>query len=387
MHPSHVVRALLFGALLLAPLGALVLAENDHAAIKTDELSARLEKARAKYDVPALAAAIIRPGHQPVVAVVGVRQRGTDTAATAADQWHLGSNTKPITALLIALLIDLGLLDWDTPLEQIFPEHADKWSPDLKKITPQHLLTHTSGLPNLGPIQWFLLGNRVGSPAQDRARLVKDLSTVKLSAAPGKKYGYSNLGYSVLGAIIDRRGNASWETQVEQKVFGPLGIKHWGLGPMDNQVALKYPWPHQSNGKPVAPDGVMDNPPVMNSAGRIHMSVADYNRFLAETLKLARGERGLVKQATAQKMFSNSYPVSPHSLSGWLGFRKDPAARGLVLQHDGSNTLNYCTAVVMPDLNLALCVFTNQGTVGGPGARVCQDIRTQIRSLAGSPPK
>jgi CubicO group peptidase (beta-lactamase class C family) len=116
------------------------------------ELIALLEKARTKHDVPALGAGIIRAGAKPRLAVVGVRRRGDEALAMTDDQWHLGSNTKPMTALLIALLIDLGLLDWDTPLEEIFPEHADKWYEDLKKITPQHLLTHTSGLPGIGPL-------------------------------------------------------------------------------------------------------------------------------------------------------------------------------------------------------------------------------------------
>ena len=93
--------------------------------------------------------------------------------AAADDQWHIGSNTKPITALLVALLIDQGMLDWDTPLEEIFPEHVDKWSADLKKITPAHLLTHTSGLPTIGPLLGFLIGRSEGTAVQDREKVVR----------------------------------------------------------------------------------------------------------------------------------------------------------------------------------------------------------------------
>jgi CubicO group peptidase (beta-lactamase class C family) len=311
------------------------------------------------------------------MAVVGVRKRGTDILAMIDDQWHLGSNTKPITALLIALLIDLGLLDWDTPLEQIFPEIAVKWSPDLKKITPAHLLTHTSGLPSTGPLLGFLLGSNKASPAQNRDKLVKSLGTVRLTAKLGEKYEYSNLGYVLLGAIIDRRGKGSWEEQLEKKVFRPLGIKQWGLGPSDQKEAGKHPWPHSADGEPIPEGGLMDNPPVLNSAGRVRMSVADYQRFLAETLKLVRGEQGLLKPATAKKMFTSPYSASPHSLSGWLTFSKK-GSEGLVLAHDGSNRLNYCTAVVVPDENLALCVLTNQGGPDGPGAKVCHQIQSEL---------
>src|SRR5262249_6270555 len=152
------------------------------------------------------------------------------------------------------------------------------------------------------------------------------------------KYEYSNLGYCVLGAVIDRRGKAPWEEQLEKKVLRPLGIKEWGLGPWGKEEGRKQPWPHRADGKPCSPDGCHDNPPVMNPAACLHMTVADYQRFLAETLRLARGEKGLLKPATARKVFTNPYPASPHSLSGWLGFRKQAGARRLVLEHDGSNS-------------------------------------------------
>jgi D-alanyl-D-alanine carboxypeptidase len=372
---------LFVGPGLLAGLHVFGQTDKTTPGVKAEELRSLLEKARAKHDLPALGAGIIRAAEQPRVSVVGVRKRGTEAPATVDDQWHLGSNTKPITAFLIALLIDLGLLDWDTPLEQIFPEHADKWSADLKKITPAHLLTHTSGLPPNGLLFGFLIGLSQGSPAKDREWVAKNLAAAKLIAKPGEKDDYSNLGYVVLGAIIDRRGKAPWEEQVDKKLFEPLGIKQWGIGPAAKNEAIPAPWPHTTDGKPAAADVTVDNPPVLNSAGRVRMSIADYNRFLAETLKLARGEKGLLKPATARKMFTNPHPVSPHSLSGWVGFRKQPDAKGLILRHDGSNTFNYCTAVVAPDQNLAFCVLTNQGGPGGPGAKACRDLQKELRSL------
>jgi CubicO group peptidase (beta-lactamase class C family) len=378
-----VLACVLFpGLLMLVPVPIQGQTGGKGPGVTATELRALLEKARARHHLPALAAGILRAGGQPCVAVVGMRKRGTNKAATTDDQWHLGSNTKPITALLIALLIDLGLLDWDTPLAEIFPEHAGQWSADLKKITPAHLLTHTSGLPSAGPLPWLLLAGRTeGSAVKDRARLVKNLAMVRLAAAPGEKHQYSNLGYVILGAIIDRRGKASWEEQLEKKVFQPLGIKAWGLGPLGKRDAVVEPWPHEDDGTPVAQEDIMDNPPVMNSAGRVHLSVADYQRFLAETLRLARGEKGLLKPATAEKLFTNPYPTSPHCLGGWLGFRKKPGARDLVLEHDGSNAFNYCTAVVVPDQDLAFCILNNQGGPGGPGARACHELQKKLRAL------
>lgn len=73
--------------------------------------------------------------------------------------------------------------------------------------------------------------------------------------------------------------------------------------------------------------------------------------------------------------------MRPHSLSGWIGFRKKPGAKGLVLAHDGSNTLNYCTAILVPDQNLAFCVLTNQGGPKGPAKG---RVATWPRKFAGA---
>jgi CubicO group peptidase (beta-lactamase class C family) len=343
--------------------------QGGKAKVTAKELRTLLEDIRTKHDVPALGAGIVRGGQKTIVAVVGVRKRGTEIAARDDDVWHLGSNTKPMTALLLALLIEAGLLDWDTPLSQLFPDLADDWSKEMKKITPTHLLTHTAGLPANWPLGWWLFAQK-GTPAEQRANMMKSLKVLNLQSKPGTEHLYSNLGYTVIGAIIDRVGKASWEDQIEKKIFQPLGIKHAGFGPTNKTSEPLQPWPHRKNGDPAPVGGTMDNPPIMNPAGRVHMSLADYGRFLAETLRLARGEKGLLKPATVSKLFSNPHPVSPHSLSAWGGFRKQPGAKGLKLGHDGSNTSNYCTAIIPPDDNLAVYVCCNQGAPAGQKACV-----------------
>jgi hypothetical protein len=106
------------------------------------------------------------------------------------------------------------------------------------------------------------------------------------------------------------------------------------------------------------------------------MPSGDYARFLAETLRLARGEKGLLKEAAARKLFTYPYPEGPMSLSGWGDAAKKRKVKGRVLGHDGSNTMNYCTAEVYPDEGLAVFVFTNQG--GDPGQTACHQAKAAI---------
>src|SRR4030095_13411216 len=81
-----------------------------------------LEPIRQKYKLPALAVATVKSDGSAMVGAVGVRKVREKTAVTVDDQWHLGSDTKSITAVLIAMLVEQGKLTWDTTIEQIFPE-------------------------------------------------------------------------------------------------------------------------------------------------------------------------------------------------------------------------------------------------------------------------
>jgi CubicO group peptidase (beta-lactamase class C family) len=214
------------------------------------------------------------------------------------------------------------------------------------------------------------------SVREDREEVVRGLDSVKLATKPGEKYLYSNLGYVLLGAIVDKIGKSSWEEQLEERLFQPLGINNWGLGGIGKKGAVEQPWSHNKDGTPLEPHGPIDMIPLINSVGRIHITLADYQLLLAEMLRLGRGEKGLLKQATIQKMFTNPYPASHHSLSGWSGFRKQENAKGLVLTHTGSNDMNYCSVCVIPDHHVAFIVVTNQG---GTGSKACSQVVAELR--------
>ncbi len=94
-----------------------------------------LEPIRKKHKVPALCAAIVTSKGVECVGAVGVRKIGTDVPVTVNDQWHLGSDTKAMTAALAGALVEDGRLRWDSTLGGIFPELAASMKPDLRDAT------------------------------------------------------------------------------------------------------------------------------------------------------------------------------------------------------------------------------------------------------------
>lgn len=100
--------------------------------ISLDEL---LTPYLARYDLPALAAAAVQDGNIIAAGAVGTRRVGTDIPVTLNDRFHLGSDTKAMTALLAAMLVEEGKLHWDSTLADVFPELAAAMNPGLRRVT------------------------------------------------------------------------------------------------------------------------------------------------------------------------------------------------------------------------------------------------------------
>ena len=106
-----------------------------------------LEPIRPEERLPALGGAVVTSRGVLIRFVTGVRKSGTGTLATADDLWHLGSNTKAMTAVVAATLVESGTLTWDTTLGQVFPERAASIAADFRAMTVAQLLSHYAGLP------------------------------------------------------------------------------------------------------------------------------------------------------------------------------------------------------------------------------------------------
>jgi len=320
-----------------------------------------LESIRQKHQVPALAGAIVTGKGLVTMAVIGVRKAGTEIPATVEDKWHLGSDTKAMTATLIGVLVEQGKLKWETTIEQVFPEIAADLQPDLRGVTLLHLLSHRAGLP--ANILWMAVSKPGASVSQQRLECVKMLAKIKLLSAPGATFLYSNLGYVIAGAVAEKTMSSSWEDLITKLVFDPLGMKSAGFGGVGTPGEIDQPWGHGADGKPVSGNGpAVDNPPVLGPAGTVHCTLEDWAKFVSDHLRGERGEKALLKPETYRKL--DTPPFGGEYALGWLVVEREWGG-GTVLTHAGSNTMNYAVAWLAPKLGFAVLVTTNQG---GPAA-------------------
>lgn len=149
--------------------------------------------------------------------------RNKSNASATAKQssiYNIASVAKPFVATAILLLAQDGKVNIKSPVVRYLPYfNIDSRFKD--KITIQHLLTHTSGLPNTSsPDDYKYL--RVDTTDHALANHIKSFSNIRLKFKPGKKYAYSNVGYEILGQIIAEVSNMSFDEYMKVRLFQPL---------------------------------------------------------------------------------------------------------------------------------------------------------------------
>lgn len=341
-------------------------------------LDAELKPYLSKYELPAIAAAVVKDGKIIAAGAVGSRRAGANIPVTLNDRFHIGSDTKAMTALLAAMLVEEGKLRWNSTPGEVFPELAGKMDPGFRNITLEQLLSHTSGMPSDNQAFADLLAKSVfqdGNLDELRYFLLREWSTLPLEAPPGSRFAYSNMGYTIVGAMIERAGGKTWDELITERVFQPLGLKTAGLGPQSSLGRVDAPLGHVVvDGKIKAflagPNG--DNPAVIGPAGIAHMSVLDFARWAG--WNAGEGRRGphLVSPDTLKKLHTPVVSMPPKKGAapgtpahgqyalGWGRVDVDWAPRPLIY-HGGSNMKNLAHIWLDPRQDFAMVIVTNIG--------------------------
>jgi CubicO group peptidase (beta-lactamase class C family) len=347
-----------FGFLATAAWPALSLAADD----KPEDLKRRLEEIRVKHDVPALTAGLVTGKGLVRSAAAGVRRAGGSTPVGDADLWHYGSMTKAMTAMLLGTYVAGGKLKWDATLAQLLPDLVSKATPKARSITLRHLLTHRSGLPaNLE--HWGRM-----PVAGNRPEIVRRETARELLSEPGSTYLYSNVGYVVAGVVAERLGGGLWERVITERLFKPLSMK-MGFGGTGTKGREDQPWPHFEDGKPRPSNGAdADNPPSLGPAGTCHGTLAEYAKFVADQLQGSVGKKALLPANIYTDL--HTPPSGADYALGWRVAERDWAG-GTVLNHTGSNTMNYSVIWMAPAKGFAVVAASNRG--GDKTAAACDE--------------
>jgi CubicO group peptidase (beta-lactamase class C family) len=318
---------------------------------------------RERHELPALAGAVVADGRVVALGAVGVRAAGEEAQVTVRDRFHIGSCTKAMTATLAGVMVEAGELTWEQTLAQTFPELADDMDPHWRGVTLVDLCTHRSGAPR-DPVRGW---PKEAPVVEQRLSVLRAITREPPEHEPGPEHHYSNAGYILAGAMLERAGGASWEELMRARLFEPLGMTSAGFGPPD--ALPDQPSGHSANG---APAREADNPPIYGPAGTVHCSLTDWGRFVAAHLDAGRSDRALLTPATFARL--HTPPAGDYALGwgvtarAWAGEGEGP---GPVLTHAGSNTRWYAVVWAAPERGFAVLAATN--CAGERASKACDE--------------
>jgi CubicO group peptidase (beta-lactamase class C family) len=306
-----------------------------------------------KPDEPGAAVIVVRDGKVLFRKGYGLANVELGVSVEPDMVFRLGSITKQFTAVAILMLAEQGKLLLDDDLTKFLPDYPTKG----QKITVEHLLTHTSGIKNYTSLPEWLAVWRKDLTVKEIVDLFKDKP---MDFAPGEKWSYSNSGYILLGAIIEKVSGQTYQDFVQKNIFTPLGMKH---SYYDNTARLI---PRRVEGYSKTNEGYQNAAYLSMtqpfSAGSLMSSVDDLALWDAAlyTEKLVKQES--LKRAWTQRLLNNG--KSAHYGYGWSMsvYESHP-----IIEHGGGINGFTTYALRMPADRIFVAILTNRDS-SGPGA-------------------
>jgi Beta-lactamase class C and other penicillin binding proteins len=283
----------------------------------------------------------------------GMANYELDVANVAQTKFRLGSITKQFTAMAILQLQEKGLLSVDDLITKYFPDYKI-----AEKVTIHHLLTHTSGIHNFTNDPEYGQTMMIASPVEKTIARFKDKP---LDFAPGEKWDYSNSGYILLGAIIEKASGKSYEDYLKENIFQPLNMVNTGYDHSDALLKNRAAGYQMSRGK-IANASYLDMS-IPYSAGALYSTVEDL--YLWDR---ALYTEKLVKKATLEKMFT---PIKSNYGYGWAIEDQKGHKR---ISHGGG--INGFGTQINRYVNDDACVIMLSNLVPSPVGKISNDLGT-----------
>ena len=366
---SHTIlpRWLLAGATLLLPLLAVAgNAADDHSrsAAAIDHL---VDQAVARYDLPGIAVGVIEDGRVVHVATRGRLAVDGQAPVTADSLFKIASNTKAMTAAVLARLVQAGKLRWDDPVTRHLPQFRmhDAWVTAQMQV--RDLLLHNSGLGlGAGDLMLWPEPNDFG-----RADIIAGLAHLQPVTSFRAGYAYDNLLYVVAGEVAAAAGRKPFNQLLREEVFAPLGMDRCRAGEWSPAKVGNVAQPHvRRDGHNVvgARDGDWEEDFPSMAAGGVRCSVNDMLRWMQALLDPERVP-GWLEPAQRRALWNAHMPMpisqrlrdwdNSHFLAYGYGWRLSDMDGQWKVAHTGTLSGMYSSLALLPDAKNAAVILIN----------------------------
>ncbi len=290
----------------------------------------------------------------------GVKQNGNTEPVDVNTVFRIASVSKCFAAFLTGIVVEDTLLHWDDSVLRYLPFFKLNSEEETQKLTIRNVLSHTTGLP------YHAYTNMVeeGTPLDS---MLSWLKNIKMAGKVGQSYSYQNVAYSLIGNVIQTRTGKSFEEEMRQRVFRPLGMKTASIDyasiVKNNNVAQPH---HLRRGKWVS--GKITNTYYnVAPAGGVNASISDMAKWMIALL----GHRpDVISKQTLQTLFTpvikapskNRNYGRMHRLSNsyyGLGWRVLHYPSDTLIYHGGFINGYRSEVAVNPKQKIAVCILAN----------------------------
>ena len=373
LHMKTLQLILLSVAVALASLT--ILLERIMDPCRPEVLESFFESRMEQCGFPGLAVALIKDGDIAWTGGFGVMDIDTGEPVTANTLFHIASVSKPVVAAAVMQLVEQELLALDDDVDKYLPfDVSNPRYPD-EPITTRMLLTHSSSLQDdwdgclLGlythetgggdsPIELETFVRGYVEPGGDWY----DEAANFLDATPGTIYEYCNVGYALLGVLVERVSGQSFDFYCQEQIFEPLGMVEtsWFIADVDEQH-LASPHAQERELRRLPHFGYPDYP-----SGSLRTSVVEYAKFIAAMLKRGAYPGGrILEEDTVYEMWTPQIPELKPALGiGWehlhaLSKHFPERAEELAPIHTGGNPGAFAYTFFLPDQQTGVVFFAN----------------------------
>ncbi|MBE9067993.1 serine hydrolase [Leptolyngbya cf. ectocarpi LEGE 11479] len=311
---------------------------------------------------------IAQGSHPPITRSYGLANREHQVANTVFTKFRIGSVTKQFTAAAILQLQEKGLLELQAPISTYLPDY-----PEGDRITVEHLLTHTAGIPEyLNPEIFPDLLEWIRQPST-LAQLVERFQALPLEFEPGETFRYSNSGYVLLTQIIEAVSNQTYADYLQTNIFDPLGMNDTGYEMPQTVIA------NLAQGYVLVGDGVyLQAAPldmsIPQGAGGLYSTTADlatWTQWLHNEQPDATVLSAAAKTMLMQPVVQMEPETSPDMFYGY-GMVADTRFDQPRVHHNGGISGFASSLVHYPEDSLTIAVLSNLETA--VPARIAEDL-------------
>ena len=321
-------------------------------------LQAPLDSIRASKSIPQLTYAVITKDRILAIGTTGYhKSTSTDSIdqADLTDYFHLGSNTKAITAFVAAKLVQDGKINWDTTYLDLFPTEKENTLLVYQQASLADFLSHRA------KVQAYTSGSEKlnlpifqGDVQQKRAAFAQFVLTQPPSYSEAS-YNYSNAGYTIAATMLEKVSQKSWESLVDDLLKQQLNINFvfgWPNRNLPNQ-----PWGHleeESELIPIPPSFEYDLR-FLEPAGDISMDIYNYIKFIQLHLEGFAQQDNILHSSLYSDLFTRTDSYA-------LGWASSQIENKIQYEHAGSDGTFFSYCLIEPATNRAYILLANSGT-------------------------